>query len=106
MLGTRTLAKPSAELPFDLLLVGAGGSPPEVLAHEPNPAIEEIEREPKRSGGGRRGSHARNCNAAGLQQRSRSRENKARRVVAHPPIIGSDINNAPAASGLSASFQQ
>lgn len=59
MLGTRALAKPGAELPIDFLFVGSRVSPPEVLAHQPNPAIDEIEREPKRSGGGRRGSHAR-----------------------------------------------
>ena len=69
MLGTRALSQPGTELPIDLLFVGSGVPPPEVLAHQSNPGIEEIEREPERSGGGRRGSHARNCNAAALQRR-------------------------------------
>ena len=59
MLGTRTLPKPGAELPIDLLFVGFGVCAPEVLAHQPNPGLEEIEREPKRSGGGWRGRHSR-----------------------------------------------
>lgn len=63
MFGTWALVKPGAELPIDLLLVGSGRFATEVLAHQPNPAIDEIEREPKPSGGGRRGRHPRNCNA-------------------------------------------
>ena len=58
MLGTWAFVKPGAEFPLDLLLVGSGGFASEVLAHQPNPALDEIEREPKSSGGRRRGSHA------------------------------------------------
>ena len=58
MVGTRALSKPGAEFPIDLLLVGSRISAPQVLTHQLNPGIEEIKREPKRSGSGRRGSHA------------------------------------------------
>lgn len=57
MLGTRALSKPGAEFPIDVPFVGSGVCPAEVLAHQLDSGVEEIEREPKRSGDGRRGSH-------------------------------------------------
>lgn len=58
MLGTRALAKPAGKLPIDRLIVGPGVPSPQVLAHQSHAGVEEVEREPERSGSIRRGGHA------------------------------------------------
>lgn len=58
MLSARPLAKPGAKLLIDLPFIGSGICPPEVLAHQPHACFEQVEGQPKRSGGVRRGSHA------------------------------------------------
>jgi hypothetical protein len=58
MIGTRALSKPRAKSPIDLLVVGLGVSPPQVLPHQLKPGIEQIKRESKCPRDSRRGGHA------------------------------------------------
>jgi hypothetical protein len=58
VLGTRARPKPADKLPLDRLFVGAGVSSPEVLPHQFHAGVEQVERDPERSGRIRRDGHA------------------------------------------------
>jgi hypothetical protein len=58
VLGARALAQPADKLTLDRLIVGLGVPSPQILAHQLHAGVEEVEREPKRSGRIRRDGHA------------------------------------------------